>query len=200
VELDSFQCTDKSLMPEGLEKDLAKPQDLADLIAYVQADHPPRKEFPGNRPEVAQAESSGELKLPASICELFGPEIRYYQADRAIGDWHTAADQAVWHMEVAESGEYDVWLEWSCADHTAGNGFRIEAPSGAIEGKVGGTKQWTTFRREKVGVLTLAAGPQSLVVRSDGEVKVQALFDVRSITLTPTKAAKAPRKPEPAGN
>jgi putative heme-binding domain-containing protein len=33
-ELEEFQSTGKSLMPEGLEKDLSK-QDLADLIAYV---------------------------------------------------------------------------------------------------------------------------------------------------------------------
>src|SRR5205823_6623384 len=39
-ELDEFASTGKSLMPEGLEKDLSQ-QDLADLIAYLtEADQP----------------------------------------------------------------------------------------------------------------------------------------------------------------
>jgi putative membrane-bound dehydrogenase-like protein len=41
-ELDEFQSTGKSLMPEGLEKELSK-QDVADLIAYLTAQGPPPK-------------------------------------------------------------------------------------------------------------------------------------------------------------
>ncbi len=39
-ELDEFQSTGKSLMPEGLEKEISK-QDIADLIAYLTALRPP---------------------------------------------------------------------------------------------------------------------------------------------------------------
>jgi putative membrane-bound dehydrogenase-like protein len=42
ADLDEFGSTGKSLMPEGLEKDL-KPQDLADLIVYLTALGPPAK-------------------------------------------------------------------------------------------------------------------------------------------------------------
>jgi len=41
-ELDELQSTSKSLMPEGLEKELSK-QDVADLIAYLTAREPPAK-------------------------------------------------------------------------------------------------------------------------------------------------------------
>jgi putative membrane-bound dehydrogenase-like protein len=41
-EIDEFQSTGKSLMPEGLEKELSK-QDVADLIAYLTAQTPPPK-------------------------------------------------------------------------------------------------------------------------------------------------------------
>jgi putative heme-binding domain-containing protein len=41
-EIEEMTASGQSLMPEGLEKDL-KPQDLADLIAYVAATGPPRK-------------------------------------------------------------------------------------------------------------------------------------------------------------
>ena len=36
ADLDELQSTGKSLMPEGLEKDLSK-QDLADVMAYVRS-------------------------------------------------------------------------------------------------------------------------------------------------------------------
>ncbi len=41
-EIQEMSASGQSLMPEGLEKDL-KPQDLADLIAYLAASGPPRK-------------------------------------------------------------------------------------------------------------------------------------------------------------
>jgi putative heme-binding domain-containing protein len=41
-ELDELQSTGKSLMPEGLEKELTK-QDVADLIAYLTAQAPPKR-------------------------------------------------------------------------------------------------------------------------------------------------------------
>jgi putative heme-binding domain-containing protein len=41
-ELDDFQGTGKSLMPEGLEKELSK-QDVADLIAYLTTQVPAKR-------------------------------------------------------------------------------------------------------------------------------------------------------------
>src|SRR5262249_6137305 len=49
ADLDELQGTGKSLMPEGLEKDLSL-QELADVIAYLAGGGPPPKSFPGNRP------------------------------------------------------------------------------------------------------------------------------------------------------
>ncbi len=190
VDLDALQSTDKSLMPEGLEKEVAEPQELADLIAFVATDHPLRKEFSGNVPETVSVNADGDLILTAANSHLFGPEIRYYHDDRLIGDWHTSQDYALWQMEVKQAGTYDVSIEWSCADHTAGNKYRVEVSSGSFTGSVEGTGGWTNFRGKKVGTVTFAAGPQALVVRSDGEVMVQALFDIRSITLTPASSQK----------
>src|SRR5437762_2682467 len=52
-DLEELTSTGKSLMPEGLEKEL-QPQDLADLIAFIRANVPPpqRKTFEGNKPEL----------------------------------------------------------------------------------------------------------------------------------------------------
>src|SRR5690606_31425740 len=49
-DLEVLAATGKSLMPEGMEKDLS-PTDLADVLAYLGGIGPPPKSFPGNRPE-----------------------------------------------------------------------------------------------------------------------------------------------------
>ena len=57
-----------------------------------------------------------------------------------------------------------------------------------MTGVVAGTgKAWGKYRRAKIGQLQLTAGLQSLVVHSDGQILVQALFDLRSLELVPTK-------------
>ena len=185
ADLGALTSTNKSLMPDGLEADMSKVQDFADLIAYVRADHPTRKQFVGNTPQTLLPDANGSLVLTATTAELYGPEIHYYSGQRVIGDWHKPEDQAVWCFDTARSGKYEVWLEWACANSTAGNTYSLAVNSGAITGKVAGTGGWKKYRREKIGVVALTAGLQSLVLRSGGPIKVQALFDLRSVRLVP---------------
>src|SRR5262249_25019020 len=49
TDLEELSSNGKSLMPEGLEKDVGKP-DMADLIAYLVGPGSPPKRFPGNNP------------------------------------------------------------------------------------------------------------------------------------------------------
>src|SRR5947209_18573143 len=63
-DLDELASTGKSLMPEGLEKEV-QPQDLADLIAFIRADVVPaqRKSFEGNKPELVTPLGDGTIRL-----------------------------------------------------------------------------------------------------------------------------------------
>src|SRR5262249_59171960 len=63
TELEALSSTDKSLMPEGLEKDL-KPQDVADVISHLRAGVPAqvRKAFEGNKPELIHPENDGSRR------------------------------------------------------------------------------------------------------------------------------------------
>jgi len=89
---------------------------------------------------------------------------------------------------LPRAGNYDVYLDWACSNHTAGNKYRIQVSTGQLVGEVAGTgKSWGNYRRQKVGRLQLTAGLQSLVVRSEGPIKVQALLDLRSIELVPVE-------------
>ncbi|MCL6504636.1 MAG: c-type cytochrome, partial [Pirellulales bacterium] len=48
-ELEVLEGTARSLMPEGIEKDISL-QEMADLLAYLTSFRPPRRTFEGNRP------------------------------------------------------------------------------------------------------------------------------------------------------
>ena len=75
-ELDELQSSGKSLMPEGLEKDLPLP-DMADLLAFLRSSLPqsPRKVFAGNQPELVRAGADGALQLRASNCAIYGTTV-----------------------------------------------------------------------------------------------------------------------------
>jgi putative heme-binding domain-containing protein len=66
-ELDELASTGKSLMPEGLEKDLT-PRDIADIIAHVRSTvpMPKRKESPGKNPKASAPKGGIFQLLPAS--------------------------------------------------------------------------------------------------------------------------------------
>ena len=61
-ELDELQSGTKSLMPEGLEREVS-PTDAAALIAYIRNNVPlpARKTFPGNEPAVVKANADGSI-------------------------------------------------------------------------------------------------------------------------------------------
>src|SRR5262249_50935039 len=70
TDLEVLQATGKSLMPEGLEKDLS-PADLANVIAYLRGSGAPRKKFPANHPQLVRPTTDGTLQLYATNCEIY---------------------------------------------------------------------------------------------------------------------------------
>src|SRR5262249_18688372 len=75
-DLEELAGSNKSLMPEGLEKEL-RHQDLTDLIAFIRGGAPAnmRKTQAGNHPETIRPGKDGILRLQASTCEIFGPTL-----------------------------------------------------------------------------------------------------------------------------
>jgi putative heme-binding domain-containing protein len=183
ADLDELQSTGKSLMPEGMEKDLSR-QDLADLIAYLGTSAPPPKTFPGNRPAVVRP-AGGALALLASKGEIRGGEICFEEPFGNVGCWHGVEDSVTWGVQVERGGRYDVYLDYACADDSAGNAYVLEGTRPPLEGKVAGTGGWDKYRQEKVGTTTLEAGLQRLVLRPAGPKLNGALMDLRGVYLVP---------------
>jgi putative membrane-bound dehydrogenase-like protein len=188
TDLEELVSSNKSVMPEGLEKDL-KPQDVADLIAFIRAGlpAPKRKAFDGNRPELVKPAADGSLQLLASKAEIYGPTLVFEKQHSNLGFWSSEADQAVWAVEVNRPGKCAVWLDWACEDSSAGNAYLLQAGLERLTGKVQGTGTWDDYRQAKVGEITLQAGRQEITFRSAGKIK-GAMLDLRSVKLLPVSS------------
>jgi putative heme-binding domain-containing protein len=185
IDLEELASTGKSAMPEGLEKDL-KPQDFADLIAYLRGaiPSPKRKVFEGNQPEVVRPAADGSLRLLASNCEIYGSGLVLEKQYGNLGYWSNQDDHAVWSVEVPRAGTYAVWLDWACDDNSAGNTLVVQAGLNRLTYKVAGTGTWDTYRQAKIGEITLRAGTQQVVMRSVGKI-TGAMIDLKGVRLVP---------------
>ncbi len=184
-DLEELTTGGKSLMPEGLEKEL-KPQDLADVIAHVRGSGPQRtrKVFEGNRPETVRAASDGSLVLKASNCEIYGSTLVLEKQYGNLGYWSSPDDAAEWTVEVPRGSRFAVWFDYACDTSSAGNGFVVQSGLNQMRGRVTGTGSWEQYRTIKIGEFELQQGTQRLVVRGDGGIK-GALLDLRAIKLVP---------------
>jgi len=139
-----------------------------------------------NIPERIYPETGNKYVLSAQKGKGIGPKIAYMPEWMAFG-WFTAKDRVEWDVEVSKAGTYDVSLDWSVDDKTAGNAYYFKSPTGKITGTIGKTGSWETFKEQKIGKIKLEAGRQKLVFGSDvDDVKV-GLLDLRKIVLTPSK-------------
>lgn len=183
-EIDELVSTGKSLMPEGLEKDLS-PQQLANVVAYLGSTGPKPKRFAGNHPQLVEADDlRREYFCLSTNCEIFGSSLIFEPENQNLGYWFDSDDRAVWTLDVKRAGRYAVLLDWACPAEKAGNTFVIEAAGQKLLGKVEATGGWNDYTRSSVGTIKLAEGKQRVAIRCNGTPE-GALFDLKSITLRP---------------
>jgi putative membrane-bound dehydrogenase-like protein len=189
-EIDEFKSTGKSLMPEGLEKDVS-PAQMADLLAFLATTATPPKSFAGNVPTVVGSNDDGVVLLSAENCEIRGPSVVFEDQFQNLGMWHSAEDSATWTIDANAAGKYRVFLEFACDDSAAGNTLIVESEGEPIKSRIPATGAWSRYQLVEIGELSLRAGVSSLVVRSDGAIR-GALVDLRTLQLVPPTG-----KPQP---
>jgi putative membrane-bound dehydrogenase-like protein len=127
-EIAAMASTGVSLMPEGFEKILTKPQ-LADLIAYLGTLGSAAPPAPKGNIDMAARISpgiGGIVELRASRCRLDGERIEYMPDYDAIGWWTSEQDRARWTLVLDRPGKYRVEWEYSVSPEAAGNVWMIE--------------------------------------------------------------------------
>ncbi|MFO0877289.1 MAG: neutral/alkaline non-lysosomal ceramidase N-terminal domain-containing protein [Gemmataceae bacterium] len=195
TEVEDLVSSGKSLMPEGLEKDLGKPE-MAHLLAYLGRQATPPKTFVGNAP-VTIAPVQGAFRLAATQAEIRGGSICFEPEFGNIGHWHGQADHVTWSVEVLRPGNWDVWIDWSCDPGSAGNTFLVEGAKAPLRGTVASTGGWDRYQQRRIGQLALEAGKVRLSIRPGGPLR-GALMDLRTVFLVepgkkpPTREADKP--------
>jgi putative membrane-bound dehydrogenase-like protein len=193
TELEALESTGKSLMPEGLEKDINK-QEMADLIAYLTANAPQAKQVDGNRPVVIKPAEDGSLKLSATNGAIHGGDITFESEFRNIGNWHGENDHVIWTVELDKPTSYDVYLDWACADNSAGNVLVLDVAGKTLRHRVAGTgADWSNYKIIKIGTITIRDGKQQITARPEAKPS-EALCDLRALIFV--KEGGTEPKPE----
>ena len=182
-DIELMNSTGKSLMPEGLEKDLTAEQ-LWDLLAYLQSYQPERKAFAGNQPQVAPRRDDGSIRLLAMHAEIYGPTLVFEPHYRNLGFWGSPLDYAAWTVEVPQAGQFSLSLDYACDASSAGNRFLIHCGDQQLEGLSESTGTWDNYRSKQVGRLYLPAGRSRIVIRGDG-LQQGYLMDLHQMVLQP---------------
>jgi putative membrane-bound dehydrogenase-like protein len=190
TDLESLTGSGKSVMPEGIEKDVSVEQ-MADLLAFLRSalPAPKPKAFAGNKPETIRAADDGSLTLPGTAAEIYGTTLVFEPQYRNLGWWGSADDRAVWTMAVPAAGRYEVWIDWACPKEEAGKLFTVEAGGESLGGRVGVTAGWEEYKQAKVGELALEPGETRLSVQATPPFQGM-LMDLRTVTLVPVKGGK----------
>jgi putative membrane-bound dehydrogenase-like protein len=135
-ELEILKETGLSLMPEGLEKELA-PQAMADLISFLRTTDPPPKKIAYNEPRIVEPEAlRGEFWLVPGDAEVYGDTVYIEEKHRNLGYWQSENDRAVWTIQIRRAGTYTVSLEIACAPDAAGNVARLDVAGQTLEAVV----------------------------------------------------------------
>ena len=184
-DIELMRTTGKSLMPEGLEKDIDGPQ-MWDLLAYLRTFQRQRKEFDGNVPQVAPVRDDGSIRLLAMHAEIYGPSLVFESKHQNLGFWASQSDYAVWTVETDTDGEYLVSLHYACDSAASGNNFVLSCEDEVVGGQVRTTGTWDDYTSRRVGKLRLPKGRSRIVMRSSGPVE-SYLVDLRQITLYPAQ-------------
>jgi putative membrane-bound dehydrogenase-like protein len=181
-DIEELRGSGKSLMPEGIEKDVSK-KDMADLLTFLTAVRTPPKAFPGNAPRLIKA-IDGHLTLRATEAEIYGGEIAFEEDFKNIGMWHGPYDRVEWRVSLPKEGTFDVYLDFACDAGAAGNELTIDGADPALNWKVASTGAWSKYETKTVGTVKLPAGEARLVIRPTVAPR-SALIDLRAVYLVP---------------
>ncbi len=181
--IDTLSSLGRSLMPEGLELVLTD-QNLADLIAHINATGTPPKRQPGNTPAVVRSDDDGALLLTAATAEIYGDTLVYEEKYGNLGFWRSPNDKAVWTLAAKSAGEYEVRLNWARDGSSTNNHLRLRIGGAELVTPIESTGTWDDYRESSLGTIRLELGQHRAVIRPAAELD-GFLFDLKSIRLVP---------------
>jgi putative heme-binding domain-containing protein len=184
ADLEVLENSGRSLMPEGLEKDVS-PSDMLDLIAYLTTQESPPKQLAGNSPRAASPDYDGAIWLLASNSQIYGGDVTFETPFKNIGYWHGQHDYVAWEVKTPESQDYEVFVHLACAPGDAGSKAVLEGGSPPLSLTVPSTGGYDRYQVIHAGRTSLAEGLCRLSLRPDGPLSTGNLMDLRGVYLSP---------------
>ena len=183
--IDDFAGSGRSLMPEGLERDMTA-TDLANVVAFVQVGTggSTPKRFAGNTPKAVGPAADGSLRLTARDCEIHGPSLVFESHYGNLGFWASKDDHAIWNLSSVKPGRYRVRATIAAPANDSGQQFEVRIAGNKVRAKVPATGSWDNYRTIDVGEILIEDETCSVRVSSVGAVS-QYLMDLREIVLLP---------------
>jgi len=139
-----------------------------------------------------KADAKGRFTLHADAATIHGPTPRVEHKAGAggpnIGYWRDPKDYVSWTLEVAEAGEFDVEITYSCTTAAAGSRFALEVGGQKLVGTSKATGgSWSVFKSFPLGRIKLAkAGKHTLAVRPEPKPRWKVI-GLQTVTLSPVK-------------
>lgn len=186
ADLKSLNSTGRSLMPEGLEEAISE-NEIVHLVRYLQNNGTVRKKFAGNSPRVIKQHQAEDIILPADSASIYGPSVVFEQKYGNLGFWQHEQDRGVWELDIAEAGQYELWINWALASGNTGGSLKIEIGDNVVVTQVEQTGSWDTYRMKRLGKVDLKAGYLQIQARSNGPVQSTALIDLKALKLVKLK-------------
>jgi hypothetical protein len=137
--------------------------------------------------DLTQPNPAGKIELTAAAATMHGLS-RFVQGGKDpahLDHWADPGDWVSWDFEAAD-GEYDVDLLFSCPSDNAGGAYSLSVGNNVINGPVQSTGSWSDFQTVRAGRARLAAGLQSMQVKS-ARVPHASLWRLSRVTLTPAQ-------------
>ncbi|MEO5997485.1 MAG: neutral/alkaline non-lysosomal ceramidase N-terminal domain-containing protein [Chitinophagaceae bacterium] len=140
------------------------------------------KAIKGNTSDLL-SEINAAISLDARNGKPVGPTIRY-MPDLDAYEGFTSSNSMEWNVKIPKKGNYDVYLEWSVSDSTAGHAFLFKAGNQEVGGTIQKTGGREIYKAAKIGLVKLPAGVQKMIFKPTSPGK-EASLNFRGVTLVP---------------
>jgi alpha-L-fucosidase len=133
------------------------------------------------------ANADGVIALEAESADIHGAPLRYQPEHQSLGYWTDAKNYASWPVKFAKPGRYHVDVTYGCQSGVGGGDYAIEIAGKQLTATATATNGWFDLRTDRIGTIeveTPQEGQAAVRIRKKPGI---AVFDLRSIVLTPVK-------------
>ncbi len=141
------------------------------------------------QPRVVSQSKDRSIVLPAHDAVTHGKLLRYEPQPHknTVGYWANEKDWCEWHFEVAEPGQFDVYILQGCGKGQGGSEVSVSIGDQSIEFVVEDTGHFQNFKDRKIGQLQIAKAGKHLLKVKPVKKAANAVMDVRQVKLVPAK-------------